>query len=60
MDNMNKLNNNTGTDSSVVADLNATELTKQLESLRSQINSSHLQSIGARVNTLALDKNAKK
>lgn len=36
------------------------ELTKQLESLRNQINSSHLQSIGARVNASQLDNKAKK
>ena len=35
-------------------------LTKQLETLQKQINSSHLQSIGARVNSLQIDNKAKK
>jgi hypothetical protein len=60
MEQMNKANNNTGAGSTVQHDFNATDLTKQLESLRNQINSSHLQSIGVRVNPSQLDNSAKK
>jgi hypothetical protein len=56
---MDKLKNS-GETSTITADFNSAELTKQLESLRNQINSSHMQSIGARTNASQLDNTAKK